>query len=155
MAAWTLTSTDVDKPVRLNEKGSTVKYVSFTLNAAASLSASDVILLARVPDQCTIHDWHIAGTAGGDAQVFKLGVGVAAGATGGAGAAGESGLSGAITFSATAQSFRRTTGAPYKVSLSDDAMPQWTWVYLVRTSGTSTATASIQITLTYARDGVI
>lgn len=155
MAAWTLTSTDVGNPVRLHDDGITTKYVSFTLNAAASLSASDVILLATVPDQCTILDWHISGTAGGDAQVFKLGVGSSGGGTGGAGSANESGLSGAITFSATAQSFRRTTGAPLKVSLSDDAMPQWTWVYLVRTSGTSTATASIQLTLTYARDGVI
>lgn len=155
MAAWTLTSTDVGQPVRLNDDCVTTKYVSFTLGAAASLSASDVILLARVPDQCTITDWHIAGTAGGDATVFKLGVGSSGGGTGGAGSAGESGLSGGITFSATAQSFRRTTGAPYKVSLSDDAMPQWTWVYLVRTSGTSTATASIQLTLTYARDGVV
>lgn len=155
MAAWTLTSTDAPAVPRLNYEGLTTVSTKFLLNAGASLSASDVILMARIPDQVTVVDWLIGGTAGGDGQVFKLGVGTAGGGTGGAGAAGETALAAAITFSATAQSFRRTTGATYKVSLSDDAMPQWTWVYLVRTSGTSTATASLQLTLWYGPDGVV
>lgn len=154
MAAWTLTSTDVGNTPRLNYEGLTVKNVSFTLGAAASLSASDVILLAKIPDQVTIVDWTLRGTAGGDATVFKLGVGTAQGGTGGAGAAGETGLSAGLTLSATAQTFRGS-GASYKVSLSADAELSWTWVYAVRTSGTSTATASIQLTLYYAAGGQV
>ena len=149
MPAWTLTSTD--SVVRWTHEGPASKQVSFTLNGAQSLSASDVILLARVPNQVFITDWTLFGTAGGDAQIFKLGVGTAQGATGGT--AGETALATAITFSATAQlKDRRVNGAALanaKVSLSSDAEVQWTWVYLTRTSGTSTATASLQLTLTY------
>jgi hypothetical protein len=154
MAAWTLTSSDVTGPIRLEHTGLTVKNVSFTLGAAQSLSASDVILLTRVPNDVNILDWTLRGTAGGDGQVFKLGVGVAQGGTGGAGAAGETALSAALTLSATAQTFRGS-GAVSKVSLSGDAELLWTWVYLTRTSGTSTATASIQLTLYYVPDGAM
>lgn len=149
MAAWTLTSTD--SVVRLVHECATTKQVSFTLNGVQSLSASDVILLAKVPDQVYITDWTLFGTAGGDAQLFKLGVGTAQGATGGT--TGEAALASAITFSATAQlKERRVNGAAIpnaKVSLSSDAEVKWTWVYLTHTSGTSTATASLQLTLTY------
>lgn len=151
MAAWTLTSTDSN--VRLLHDCATTKRVSFTLNGAASLSASDVILLAKVPDQVYITDWTVAGTAGGDAQLFKLGVGTAQGATGGT--TGETALAAAITFSATAQIKSRATNGvnAAKVSLSSDADVKWTWVYLTRTSGTSTATASLELTLTYVPTG--
>lgn len=152
MPAWTLTSTD--SVVRLLPEGPTYKQVSFTLGGAQSLSASDVILLAKVPNQVYITDWSLFGTAGGDAQIFKLGVGTAQGATGGT--AGETALASAITFSATGALKTRsaqTALANAKVSLSSDAEVQWTWVYLTRTSGTSTATASLQLTLTYIPTG--
>jgi hypothetical protein len=154
MAAWTLTSSDVANVPRLEHTGVTVKNISFTLGAAQSFSASDVILLAKVPDQVNIVDWTLRGMAGGDGQVFNLGVGTAQGGTGGAGAGGETALSAAFTLSATAQT-HRGTGNVYKVSLSGDAEVQWTWVYAVRTSGTSTATASLQLTLYYVPDGAL
>lgn len=145
MAAATYTASDQTATPRLNHEGVTVARATFTLAAAGSLSASDVIFLVKVPNQTWILDAYVAGTAGGDAQLFQLGT-----------AADEDGVGINLTFSETAALKRANASTlPFKVSLSDSARPQWTWLRLTRTSGTSTATMSVNVVVMYAADGAV
>lgn len=146
MAVWTLTSSDgILQLPRLNQTGVTVAKAIFNLEAQQSLSASDIIFCIKIPNQTWLLDGYITGTAGGDGTVFKLGT-----------AADDDCCIKGGTLSATTQMKRFDASVlPFKVSLSDSANPQYTWLFLTRASGTSTATASINVFVTYAYDGVI
>lgn len=143
MAAFTLTASDQNAAVRGHHNGLNVIYRTFTLNGAASLSASDVILVARIPNQAWLVDAYISGTTGGDATIWKLGTSVS-----------DCALIALGTLSATAQLKRADRPLPFKVSLSDDAVPQNAWLFATRISGTSTATASIQFVVQYYVGGL-
>lgn len=145
MAALTYTATSTTA-VRLNERGVTYAMATYTHGGATSLSASDIIYMVKVPTGCMILDGYISGTAGGDAMVFD--VGIIPGGSGGTSLT-DNNLAAALTLSATAQMVRFNAALPLRISTSDDAVP-YNWVQLTRTSGTSTATASIVILVAYA-----
>lgn len=147
MAVFTVTASDSLAFVRQTETGESVVRTHLGgSQLPASFSASDIVLIAKIPNQATITDFWLAGIVPSDATVFKVGT-----------SADDDAISAALTLSATAAVKRFDAGAtmPFKVSLSDDANPQWTYLFATRVSGTSTNTCSIQFVVKYAMPGAI
>src|SRR5262245_17522947 len=143
MAVFTVTASDLNAPVRADLGMNTI-YRTYTHNNGASFSASDIILVARVPNQCYLVDAYITGTCGGGTTIWKLGT-----------SASDCCLIALGTLSETAQMRRADGGGlPFKVSVSDDAVPQTAWVFATRISGTATNTASIQFVIRYYVGGL-
>lgn len=142
MAVWTATASDALATPRLTHVGETTVRTHFGGNASfpASFSASDIILIAKIPHGVLITDFYMSGIVPSDATIFKVGT-----------AADDAGVAVALTLSATA-ALKRSDSAklPFKVSLSDDASPQWTYLFATRVSGTATTTASLQFVVKYA-----
>jgi hypothetical protein len=143
--------------------------------ASGSLTTSDVVLMVRVPSGATVIDWWVNGGIGidGGTGTWKLGVqGSHTDAISGnalsddtlyaamslttsgifrAGVAFNYSVSATVTNSvaqATVNSARPGL-MPFKISLSDGAMPQWVWLQLTNSSGSTTATCSLQMTVLY------
>lgn len=154
MAVFTGTASDALSFVRSNEKGTAMSRTHFGgSQLPASFSASDIILICKIPNGATILDFWMAGIVPSDATIFKVGT-----------AADDDAVAAAFTLSATAAIRRlgNATGGdaavatmPFKVSLSDDVNPQWTWLFATRVSGTATTTCSIQFVVTWAMPGAI
>lgn len=147
MAAWTATASDALAFVRSNETGLTVVRTHIGgSQLPASFSASDIILIAKIPNKATIVDFYMAGIVPGDGTIFHVGT-----------AADDDGVAAALTLSGTAAIKRADAGStmPFKVSLTDAVTPQWTWLFAERVSGTATNTCSIQFVVTYAMPGAI
>lgn len=135
MASTLTASTWLRQPIKL-ESG--VAAVAGTVQYnGATVSASHIVFLAKVPNGATITDGYIAGTSPNAQDTWKVGI------TG-----SETALSAAATLSATAQrvSFIK---CPVKVSLSDSANPQYVTVYLTHNAGTDTATGSLSFKIEY------
>lgn len=129
---------------RLAYEGVTTARGQYTANGV-TVSVSDTILMVKVPNGATIIDGYISGTAGSGGIVFEIGV-----------AGTDNNLAAALTLSATAQLVRFNAGGlPVKVSLSDDAVPQWSWVFATVASGSACVTASINLVVNYAAPGAI
>jgi hypothetical protein len=140
----TVTGTFANASPRLSYEGMTVARGQYTANGV-TVSVSDTILMVKVPNGATIIDGYISGTAGSGAIVFEIGV-----------AGTDNNLAAALTLSATAQLGRFNNGGlPYKVSLSDDAVPQWSWVTATVASGSACTTASINLVVKYTAPGCI
>jgi hypothetical protein len=143
MAVATLTASSQTATPKAFHGGLTTARCTFTLNASGatgSTTLSDVVLLVKVPNGAVIVDGFISGTAGSSAHVVKVGT-----------AADGAALTAAATLSATAQRNDFDGGSmPFKVSLSDDVVPQWTWVKAETvTVGSTTQTVSIQAVVVY------
>ena len=144
----TITGTFATATPRLNWEGLTVARGLYQASGA-TVSVSDTYLAVKVPNGATIVDGYIGGTVGTAATVFKVGT---IGANQADNACGST-----MTLSATAQLVRfNSAQLPYRVSLSDDAVPQWAWVGITVNSSVSVcATASINLVVTYAANGAI
>lgn len=143
MAVATLTASSQTATPKAFHSGLTSARCTFTLNASGatgSTTASDVILLVKVPNGAVIVDGFISGFGGSAAHIVKVGT-----------AADDDALTAAATLSATVQRNDFDGGSmPFKVSLSDDVVPQWTWVKAETVSvGSSTQTVSIQAVVIY------
>jgi hypothetical protein len=102
-----------------------------------------VVLLVKIPNKAWIIDGYVSGTHGGSAHVVKVGT-----------AADDDCCTALATLSATAQrnDFDAAT-LPFKVSLSDDVVPQYTWLKAEAvTSGSSSLTMSIATVVMYSMD---
>lgn len=137
MAVSTLTASSQNATPKAFHGGLTTARFTFTLNAAASTTASDVILLCKLPNKATVIDGYITGTCGSSAHLIKVGT-----------SADDDAFivgAGAGTLSATAARKQFDSGVmPFRVSLSDDAVPQWTWLKAETVSvGSTTMTLSI------------
>lgn len=104
--------------------------------ALGTLTASDVLLAAKIPTGHYLLDAYLQGHVDNDAIILKLGI------------AGDATLIASETFSATALLFRATGTIPQLVSLSDDANPQYSWATVtVNSGGTDTGTASLEFVM--------
>lgn len=140
----TVTGSFATATPRLSYEGVTVARGQYTAGGVTA-SVSDTILLVKVPNGATIIDGYLTGTTGSDSLIFEVGV-----------AGTDNNLAAGLTLSATAQLARFNAGGlPVKVSLSDDAVPQWAWVFATVASGSATATASINLVVKYAAPGAI
>lgn len=140
----TLTVTTYNQTLRLNANGAP-NYITGHL-AMSGRTLSDIILLARVPSGSTIVDWHIRGTSGETASVFKLGI------RGG----GTETSFGTMTFAgAAAVNFRYINGRPIRVSASDTDAAAGVDIYMTVSSATWTTSISFDFTFVYVRDGNI
>jgi ABC-type microcin C transport system permease subunit YejB len=146
MAVFTVTASDATQGPRQSHVGEVI--VSSHLGGAqlpASFSASDIVLIARIPNHATITDFYMSGIVPSDATVFDIGL-----------SSDDDAIAVALTLSATAalQKFNAAT-MPVKVSFSDDVVPQYTYLIATRVSGTSTTTCSIQFVVKYAMPGAV
>lgn len=134
----TFTASDQLATPRAVHAGLNVVRATYTQNGA-TLSTSDIILAVRVPHGALVIDGYISGTSGAAATILKAGI------TG-----ADNALLSLGTLSATAQVRRFDGGSlPLRISLSDDAVPQWTWAFLTMNSGSLTVTGSIQFVIEY------
>lgn len=145
-----ITGTFATANPRLSYEGVTVARGQYTANGV-TVSVSDSYLMVKVPNGATIVDGYITGTHGASACLFQIGV------KNDANTFVDNNLGDSLTLSATSQLVRFNAGTlPVKVSLSDDAMPQWTWVVAtVQTSGSVCVTASINLVVKYTAPGNI
>lgn len=140
----TVTGTFATATPRLSHEGVTAARGQYTAGGA-TVSVSDTYLMVKVPNGATIIDGYISGTVGTAATLFEVGI-----------AGTDNNLGSAMTLSATAQLVRFNTALPLKVSLSDDAVPQWSWVAVtVASSASVCATASINLVVKYVAPGCI
>jgi hypothetical protein len=146
MAVASTTASSATATPRAIHAGLNVATATYTLNAAASTTLSDVLLMVKIPDQATIVDGYVVGTNGSAATTFKIGT-----------SADDDALHVAASFSATAQLTRFSAATlPFKVSISDDAEPKWTYVKMERTANASgTLTESIRLVVKYVMPGNI
>lgn len=139
-----LTASSATAPVRLSETGINVAKATYTAGGATT-SLSDTILFVKVPHGATIIDGYLSGHAGSGAVIFEVGV-----------QGTDNNLGSALTLSATAGKKDFNGGSmPVRVSLSDDAYPQWTYVFATVAGGSVTTTASLQLVVTYVAPGAI
>lgn len=140
----TFTMSDQNAVPRSVHVGS--NFAKGVYTAGGTLTASDIILGVKVPHGAEIVGGYISGHVDNAACVLKVGVSGA-----------DTALLSAGTLSATAQLTRFNGGSlPRKISLSDDANPQWQHVFLtVNSGGTDTATASIVLVVEYVMPGAI
>lgn len=145
MAVSTLTASSATATPRAIHAGVNVATATATINGV-STTLSDVYLMVKVPDQATIIGGFVVGTNGSGASVFKIGT-----------SADDDALHVAASLSATAQLTRFTAATlPFKVSISDDAEPKWTYVKMERVLNASTTTTeSIRLVVEYVMPGNI
>lgn len=146
MAAYTADAGQAGAPVRLNHVGITA--VKSTYNAAGvTVSSGDTYLMAKIPNGVEIVRLGFFGRSSGTGGiVFNLGT------------SADASLFGAVTISGTTQFIQvnnasATQQLPYKVSLSDDAVPLYRPLLLTVASGTGTATASFGLLVEYLAPG--
>ena len=144
MAALTFTATLTPSQPRDLADGiniATAKYINLT----GSLSASDVVLMLKLPEGATIIDGYLSGKIGGVAScVVKMGIGGAA--------ATDDDLIAAVTLSATTKLTRLdgTAGLPYQTpAIAAATYPKYNWLTVTGASGSFTASISIQVAVTY------
>jgi hypothetical protein len=144
--------------------------------ASGSLTTSDVVLMVRVPNGATVIDWWVSGgiAIDGGTGTWKLGVqgshtdgisgnalsddtlfaalSLTASGIARAGVAMNYSISSTWTASAggSAEAKSARPGLmPFKISVSDGAIPQWVWLQLTNSEGSTTATCSLQMTVLY------
>lgn len=145
MALSTYTASSQTATPKAIHAGITVARATFTLNAAASTTISDVVKLIKIPNHATIIDGYLTGTHPGAATVLKVGT-----------AADDDCGTAAATLSATTQKNDFDNDAlPFKVSISDDVNPQWTWLQAeIVTNTSSSLTMSIKCVVLYTMDDI-
>jgi hypothetical protein len=142
MATTHTASLETAQP-RLYHGGVTAARAQWT--AGETISASAIVQMIKIPNHCWVLDGYVTGVSGAADTVWKVGV------------VAESDCSAAITLSSTASAHRRfnAVGLPFKVSLSDSANPQYTWLYLTHSTGSVTTTHSLQVCVFYAATGAV
>lgn len=143
MAVATLTASSQNATPKAFHGGLTSARFTFTLNASGatgSTTLSDILFLAKIPNRATIVDGYVTGTCGSSAHVIKIGT-----------AADDDCMGAALTLSATAARKDFSSNVmPFRVSLSDDVVPQWTWLKAETVLvGSTTQTLSIMGVVIY------
>ena len=121
-----------------------------------SLSTSDIVFMARIPNKAVVVDGYLAGgNTGMTTGVWKLGLRPASGT---AGAAVNTVEGYSLSDDALIAAASTTAGnivrfsafrSPFTVSISDDAAQQWCWVVATYAAGSATATGSLNLVLQY------
>jgi hypothetical protein len=145
----TLTNAGPSYQPRAAHTGLQVATQSYQYNGS-TMSASDVLLMVKIPRHAKIMDWYINGNGGATTTVFKVGIqGVS-----------DTALAATITLSAT-DALKRAgngdslvTALPYTVTASDSNVNQFKIVQLLATTVSSaTNTGSFTLAVFYAMDG--
>ena len=152
-----------------------MKYIHAGLNVvrsklqvpiASSLTASDVLLMVRLPNRATVVDWYCRGGVAAS-TTYILSVGIQA-ATGSASAGGPPIVVDDInTVSMTSDSIAAVVslttgnatgfarlgssvnqGLPFRISISDDWAQQWCWMQAT-CGGSTTGSHSLQFVVSY------
>lgn len=157
----TFTASEIN-PLKGNHVGENIVISHFE----GSVTTSEIILLARIPNKATITHWRLQGgtAVDGATGTWKIGffppiVDVFSGASlseAGLHATASltaSGLAGSdmASWSVSASIMVRTNPAliPIKVSMSDDVVPQYTWIGATLSSASGTATTTMHFVVKY------
>ena len=144
MAAGTLTASSQTATPRVLHTGVISAYATFTRNAAASSTLSDVILLVKIPDRAWITNGYMTAMHG------AIGTGWKVGTT----ADDDCCVAAASASTTTVRTLFNNIVLPFQVSLSDDLEPKWTWLKAERvTEGSSTLTESLKVYVEYVMPG--
>lgn len=153
--ARTYTASEVNA-LKANHVGLNVVRSRFDLiTTGATLTTSDLILLARIPNKATVYEWRLAGGCGAAASTgtWKLGVTptIVNPINSGASLTDDSLHAGmSLTTAALFSSYGAgAVNIPFKVSLSDDAAQQFVWIFATTNSGSNTGTTSLQFDVKY------
>ncbi len=158
--ARTYTASEVN-PLKAVHTGLNVVRSRYEVaTTAATLTVSDLILLARIPNKATVYEWRLAGGCGAAASTgtWKLGVNVPTAANSlvnpiNSGASlTDDALHAAmsLTTAAVYSSYAAAaTNIPFKVSLSDDNTQQYIWIVATTNAGSFTGTTSLQFDVKY------
>lgn len=158
--ARTYTASELN-PLKAVHTGLNVVRSRFDLTTtAATLTTSDIILLARIPNKATVYEWRLAGGCGAAASTGTWKLGVLAPTTAGSlvnpinsGASLtddslHAGMS-LTTFALYSSYGAGAVNIPFKVSLSDDNATQYIWITTTTSSGSNTGTTSLQFDVKY------
>jgi hypothetical protein len=139
-------------PLKANHIGVNVVRSRFT----GSLTVSEVLLLARIPNHAVVMDWRISGgqVASASTGTWKIGVqGTVVDHISGSTLTDDSLHAGvSLTASGAGGALDRANTSnkcPFKVSLSDDAATQFIWIAGLYTAGSFTGTHSINFVVEY------
>lgn len=144
----TLTSSIYNNPIRAHHIGT--NYAIGTINTSAR-TLSDIILLCRVPNGCTIVEATVYGAGAGTAAVLKVGHKGAAGA-GGKTAGADNSIIASLDL-ATGAGQRGTKFVRVDVSLSDTDAQAGADVYATVVSGTWTVSVSFDFQIGWVMKG--
>ena len=144
--------------------------------AAGSLTTSDVVFMVRVPNHATVIDWWVTGgiAIDGSTGTWKCGLNgsnvdsisnasmtddslyaqlsLTAGAVARAGVTLNYSISATVSTSVAhgpATAARPGGIMPFRLSMSDDVIPQYRWIQLTNSAGSTTATCSLQMVVLY------
>ena len=138
MATFTGTAAAPGVQPRVVKTGGLSPITCEFTKGSGNLADADVILLAKVANQVTIHSFAAMFLGGADTQnIVTLRVGSTA-------------ISAALTGSSTAtfwHGWEKATALPFKLSLTDNADPQFSYLNVVVSGSTTTATAIFRVTL--------
>lgn len=163
MATFTASEINPLKGVHVGENIVRSRYTG-------SLTVSEVLLLARIPNKAVVMDWMISGgnPASASTGTWKIGcpaspavidairgisltddsihtgVSITSSGYGGAFVVSNYSVSASIIVSSRAPAI-----VPFKISLSDDAVPQYVWMQALYTAGSFTGTHSINFVVKY------
>lgn len=151
MAGTTQTLTNASSAFnpRVNMTGVQCVTQEYKYNGS-TMSASDVLLMVKIPRHAKILDWYLNGNGGATTTVFKVGIqGVS-----------DTNLAATVTLSAT-DALKRAGNAdslvsalPYTVTASDSNAALYKIVQLLATTVSSaTNTGSFTLAVFYAMDG--
>jgi hypothetical protein len=144
MAVSTLTASSQTATPRVLHTGVITAFGTFTLNAAASTTLSDVRLMVKIPDRAWIVNGYVTGTNGGVGALYKVGTQQD----------DDCCTTATSSLSVTAvRSLFNSTQLPFQVSLSDDVEPKYTWLTVTAVSGSSTLTESLKVFVEYVMPG--
>ena len=162
MAAGTFTGSEVFA-LKQNHTGENVIRSRWAFPVGGqSLSASDIVFMARVPNRAIVTDWVLwGGNAGVTTALWKLGIlgGVAlTDPITGRSITDDQMIAAASLTAGNAYRMFQTiavnaANGPFQVSLSDDNVQQFVWVGCTFTSGSTTATGSLNLYLKYLVPG--
>lgn len=113
-------------------------------NNTISYTASDVILLVKIPDRAIITGGFLTGTIGNVGTTVKVGTSADDDACL---------VTGSLSLTSQRNNFSAVT-LPFQVSLSDDAEPKWTWLRAELVNGPSSCISfSIKCYVEYCMPG--
>jgi hypothetical protein len=129
-----------------------LQTASSKVTVAVTGTAGSVFLVAKVPNQAHIKDfWLFADDAGAD-QTWSVGIVRPEGSTSGSITILAAVLLAATSISGGSTTIRPAGGLlPYKISISDEALPRWAWIAVTAATAIS-ASADLRFVVTYDMD---
>ena len=144
MSTLTSTAATSTASVRYQEAGVVERHVRLV---TGDVTLSDIILMVKIPDQATITAVYGSGNSPEALSSFKMGI---------TGNGTETTFASLISLSVgavVAFDSRDELAVPFKLSMTDNAVPHHGFIYLTPSTGTWTTSHTIDLVVRYSNDG--